>query len=247
MKKAMFIHGGALGDFILSLRVVQAMQENGFGSVDILARGANLPLLPLFGIAGKGLDIDCGGFHDFFSTGAECSVKHREMLRGYELVVSMLPATGLRGTLNELNVEYIEIDPVARKNSALHITSQWMAHLPVDWTIVPEVTRSLFTVDEMIRNRGRLILGRVGSNERVIVLHPGSGGRAKCYPLKYFRELATLLSSESLNPVFVVGEVELELLSEPDLVELHAKYSLLKQLSLIDLASVLSLADCYTS
>ena len=64
-------------------------------------------------------------------------------------------------------------------------------------------------VDEADIERGRGLLGAVGvDSERVIAIHPGSGGEEKCWPLDNFIELAGRFEAEGFNVVFLLGPVE---------------------------------------
>lgn len=244
MSKALFIHGGALGDFLLSLRVVQMMHDNGCVSVEVLARGAYLPLISMMRSAGRALDIDCGGFHHFFAADSIPVEGQLKMMQGYDLVVSMLPAPQLPAVLNGLGIRFIEIDPIAHSNSTLHITSQWFRTLPHDWC-VPDITQPMLVSNETMRDRGLEILNSMINGRGTVILHPGSGGRTKCYPLECFLALADMIASTSKAPVFVLGEVEHETMSQTERDRIRRSHPVLDNLSLSDLASVLSVAEFY--
>jgi hypothetical protein len=64
------------------------------------------------------------------------------------------------------------------------------------------------TIERSLAGLGLRILG---ANERRLVVHPGSGGRAKRWPLRGFIELITYAAELGLGGVFVTGEAEADL------------------------------------
>src|SRR5437870_3922947 len=89
MKNALFIHAGALGDFILALRVVQAMKSAGSDRVVALARGEIAAIGLSGGVIDGVLDIEVGGHHALFSNDAEIPPAARRALQDFDWAVCM--------------------------------------------------------------------------------------------------------------------------------------------------------------
>src|SRR5436305_952841 len=64
-RRGLLIHGGALGDFVLSLRVLGAMRAAGMTSIAVLGRTSAVRLAQRCGID-EAHDLDAGGFHGLF-------------------------------------------------------------------------------------------------------------------------------------------------------------------------------------
>ncbi len=72
-----------------------------------------------------------------------------------------------------------------------------------------------------------------------IVIHPGSGGAAKCWPRDYFESLIAMLWQAGHDVKVVLGEVELETWPEDELARWNRDYQPIKPSSLDELADVL--------
>ena len=240
MARALFIHGGALGDFVLGLRIVQCIHEQGFESVDLLTRGSHLDLVPMLERSPRGFDLDRGGFHTLFAKEPLLIERHVPLLREYSLIVSMVPAPSLSAFLSQTETKYMDLDPVADSTSKAHITEQWIARLPKAWRI-PDFTQPLLLVTDELRLRGRELL-KLCESDRVVIIHPGSGGRRKCYPLSSFLMLANKFSVSAISTVFVLGETERELFSLEEINTIKDSFPVLENLSLCELACALSAA-----
>jgi len=79
-----------------------------------------------------------------------------------------------------------------------------------------------------------------------IILHPGSGGAHKCWPLNQFQSLADMLRRSEYQPVFLLGPVELDTWPPHLLQELNCRnYTVLKDLSLEQVIQILSCSSGY--
>ncbi len=79
-----------------------------------------------------------------------------------------------------------------------------------------------------------------------VLIHPGSGGRIKCWPLENFVELARRLRDQGdMGVLFVVGEAEIDRWGEDALGPLAESFPLLRCGELIQLAGLLAQARAY--
>lgn len=129
------------------------------------------------------------------------------------------------------------IDPRPRDGVQRHITQQWQTQLEAQGLLVPKCVHQRpgqrgLGVPEELRRRGRELLvsqsptrerGTTaaepeqalacasGSESGHVVIHPGSGGRAKCWPLPGFVEVGRRIRERMRCGIcFIVGPTEVE-------------------------------------
>src|SRR5438105_13042765 len=93
--RGLLIHGGALGDFILALRVAEAVRAAGAAKITVLARSAATELRAFLGVE-RVLNLDVGGFHTLFAAEFPAASQVRRDLAGFDLTVNMLGGDGGR-------------------------------------------------------------------------------------------------------------------------------------------------------
>lgn len=156
------------------------------------------------------------------------------------------------------------IDPRPRAGVERHITQQWQTQLEQQGLLLPKcvhqrpTTRGL-GVPESLRARGRALLAStqpalaarpalVGSDAATpshLVLHPGSGGVAKCWPLTNFVALARRVQTSGVIPVFVFGPVEAERWAVDALLRLQAEFRVVYTPTPDDLVALLAGATAF--
>src|SRR5262249_13204179 len=88
--------------------------------------------------------------------------------------------------------------------------------------------------------------GRVGfDKQRFAIVHPGSGGREKCWPPASFAEVTKRIIAAGWCAVGILGPVELETWKTAELREFKALAPHLVNLDLLELPAVLAVADLY--
>jgi len=100
----------------------------------------------------------------------------------------------------------------------------------------------LIKVQQRDINRGREILIREGIKEanKAVVVHPGSGGKHKCWFIKDFCDLAGYLTEEGMEVMFLLGPAEQERWGEKERSELGEAGLVLEGLNLEEVAGLLS-------
>ena len=78
-----------------------------------------------------------------------------------------------------------------------------------------------------------------------VLIHPGSGGRAKCFPLDNFVAVARLLQRRGMDVKFILGEVELQRWDQKTIARLAEEFVLIRHPPLTDLADLLANACAY--
>ncbi len=230
------IHTGAIGDFVLALSVVQALRRRCPGArVEVLGHPGTASLA----VAGAGLDavtsVETVGLHALFAEGDEAAPACARYLARFDLFVNMLADEGslLVRRLGEFGGgEVLTLDPKPDVSDR-HVTEAWSEAL-TRFGLHAELEPPRLCFDQALLQAGRSRLqDAVGGEGRVALLHPGSGGRPKCWPVERFLELARRLGSNGWMAAFMIGPVELDLfggsfaerlgstapvISEPDLV-----------------------------
>ena len=152
----------------------------------------------------------------------------------------------------------------AGKKFSAHITDfyiqQFIAQSGLSlgpWRIRPD--EPLIKATKADINRGRELLNeipatlgfdqarhrRVDFSERLVVIHPGSGGLHKCWHLDNFLAVAKELISRGIEVIFLLGPAELERFSKANLKKINSVAGCLTDLSLTQVLGLLGCADWY--
>ncbi len=191
-----------------------AVRGTGQGKITLICGGEKGRLLAGLGAVDETLAFESLPMEDAYSdrTIADCRLPGQLARAGAGrcgLLVSCLGADDplARQRLNSLcgagRSLYLPVRPPAGWQR--HLVDLWcemadIARGPVEpWPVRPE-----WSAD------ARVALGRlgVGEHDQFVIVHPGSGSPAKCWPLEHFVALAGAIAP--LRAVFVLGPVELE-------------------------------------
>ncbi len=230
----MLVHSGALGDFVLALRVVEALRGAGADGITLLGRSAFFELGRSAGIV-RFIDFEVGGCHALYRNELRLPDDISARLAGHALVVNMAggDAIFVSRLAAATGGQVINVDPISRTGSTQHVTDRWLLDLNAAGIATAGVGPPRIEVPA----------DRSEVTRRTIIIHPGSGGRAKCWPIERFVELASRLSSGGCVVRFVVGPAELERWSAAEHGRLSAAAPVIQRERLIDLAALLAQAD----
>lgn len=246
LKRALLARSGALGDFVLSLRVIQALRAAGAEHVAVLGRPAiaNAAL-------GRGVDavIDSEGegCHLLHGDAAAIPEKVRRQLSGYDLAI-LMTARGAESALCRNLAELaggriICLASQPRIDCVDHITDQWLGDLRAEG-IAGEVGYPEIRVSREERERAREI-HCLPPDQTLIIIHPGSGGRAKCWPADQYRDLAIAIKAPDRTISFLIGPVEEETMSPAEISTIAAAGQVLRGLPLHVIRDLLASADLF--
>jgi len=82
-------------------------------------------------------------------------------------------------------------------------------------------------------------------SQEFVVVHPGSGSEAKCWPLPFFQEIIYRLSERGVSGLVVTGEAEERLRPELQNAALPPRWQWREAVPLLELASLLARASLY--
>jgi heptosyltransferase-2 len=207
--KILVIRGGAIGDFILTLPAITALRKN---FPDAYLEVLGYPHIAQLALAGGLVDrvesIGARALAGFFARGGELAEELVDYFSEFDLIISYL----------------YDPDEIFRTNVSRCTRAQFIAgpHRPKEGTTIhaaqlylkPLERLAIFDADPVPRLR----MGRDSAapsplfrngNERVLALHPGSGGEHKNWPeAKWAELLQNLINETSVNFLLVGGEAE---------------------------------------
>ncbi|MEE8169528.1 MAG: glycosyltransferase family 9 protein [Phycisphaerae bacterium] len=254
----LLVHGGALGDFVLALRIVAVLRRADADRITILGRPGVARLALMSDSVEHVIDLESGGFHRLFVESTICESEDDEsLLRGIDLTVNMM-AGGAAGDvlsrrLGELTGgRVIDLDPRPRASWRGHVTEQWLhdlkrAGLRID-VGPPRIHVAREACDGARRDwlsGGPSPRPADGVRRRLVVLAPGSGSRGKCWPLERFVQLGQRLAAANQAVGVLLGPVEQERWSAAERQSLSGCGAMRVVTAVEELASAVSAADMY--
>jgi ADP-heptose:LPS heptosyltransferase len=211
MGRILFIRGGAVGDFILtmpSLRLVREQLPD--NEIEVLGYPAITALATAVGLADATRSIEDARLAPFFAPGAKLDPEWCDYLAGFDVVVSYLydPDRFFAGNLERAGVKMLLEGPFR--------PSEEPPQLPAAVQLAKPLERiALFLEDPELRlEYHREIaspLPHDGAATRVI-LHPGSGSPSKNWSFESWVEVLSQLQDKGAADEFVItcGEAEQE-------------------------------------
>jgi ADP-heptose:LPS heptosyltransferase len=205
-RNILLFHQGALGDFIvtwpLALGLGRAFAQSRIFYVTSGQKGA---------LAEKALRVECAdiesGWHQLFSDDPKLPEPAQRLLTGAQCVIGFVGsaetawATNVKAMAPQATLITISTTPPAE--FAGHITDYMLAQLK-GWPIVEA------SMSQMLRSVAARGVGYPRAPRGPIVLHPGAGSAAKCWPAERFLELTRRLKADGADVEVLLGEVELE-------------------------------------
>lgn len=207
-RNVLIFHLGALGDFVLTWPLALALARLYPQSRVFYVTHGDKGRLAERALRLDSTDIEAG-WHALFSEAAMLAAPAAKLLTSAHTVVSFLSdgsdvwAQNVRrlnpaAALVTLKPATLSAPPVG-EHAAAFIHRQ-LAAWPAIATAVSQILSS-------IAARG---IGGRGKPDGSIVIHPGSGGAAKCWPLDRFLDLARRLREAGRTVRFLIGEAEAE-------------------------------------
>jgi ADP-heptose:LPS heptosyltransferase len=201
MTRTLVWHQGALGDLIISLPVLKALKSGGRAAhIHLISRTDIADMLIENRLADEVSSIERGLFADFF-VGGPLSPRAAEFLEKFRNAFIFMKKTDevFATNLGKHIQECFFISTAPPDGRVIHISASQMYQLT-----------QLGTYDEeMPFLKTRPYLSEIHGKRAVITVHPGSGGKKKCWPLEKFLELMHLLDKgKRFYFYFVLGPAE---------------------------------------
>ena len=229
---------------MLALPVAAAYRKAGSGTEISVCAGDGIRRLALsWGLFTGEVDPDRDDFPRLFLPGASISRSLARILSGFDLVITTSVNPELRANLRNLGPMVLSPEK-AEASSARHLQDVYRERLLLpDLGLESQGLETALSPPEAWISRGRELFKPEGPS-RALIIHPGSGGRIKCWPLSRYLELANRVSRSGWSPAFLLGPVEKEMPEVAGTIN-STRFPVLSDLSLTDTASVLAGAELY--
>lgn len=240
VKRILVCRGGALGDFVVTLPVLQGLRRAWpSAQLDLLAYPRHAVLAQAAGLADEVRSLDDAGLAEWFgAAGAGLTTRESAFIDRYDVLVCFLhdPDGHVEANLRRVaGPRMVFHSPLV---TGAHAVDHFLAVLPrLGWAAGRAVPS--LALPGRVLERGRAM---VAPRQRpVAVLHPGSGSAIKNWPLVKFRELAGRLAlRHGFEPVFLLGEADARLACQLD-----GAYPVLRELPVLEAAAVLAAGAVY--
>lgn len=263
-QRGVILQPGALGDCILTLPLVKTMKDAlGLGGVDMIGHTDYIGMLPERSCVNGVRSMDSAELHRLFVDPSTFDLADGDPLinvfADYSWIVSFLgePHSNFEQNLifttncsHSAEIITLPIKPplgMARHIAEFYI-EQFVAESGLPAAQVKAAANDvLIRVTEGDRDGGVELLDRNGIelSRKLIVMHPGSGGREKCWHLENFVSVARELRSRDYEVLFLLGPTEEERLAPSDKARMQNTAECVGHLSLTQVVGVLSGADAF--
>ncbi|MFC1761604.1 glycosyltransferase family 9 protein [Planctomycetota bacterium] len=260
--RALIIQPGALGDGILTLPLVRLLKEIlSIGGVDILGHAETLGVFPQRTCVDSIRSIETVDLQRLFIDPKDFTLADRDPLiyafSEYTWIISFLGEPDSHFEQNLLytvhcshSAEIITLPLKPPTDYPQHVTRFYQEHFLQSLFLppspgAPTLVDTPIQATEDDRQLGQRLLQQRGVNcdRPLTVLHPGSGGQAKCWHLDNFLALASQLSNRDHEVAFLIGPVEQERWPAETLQKLRAAAPFLDDLTLEQTLAVLAHAQ----
>jgi ADP-heptose:LPS heptosyltransferase len=205
-RNVLIFHSGALGDFIvtwpMALALARLFPQSRIYYVTQSQKGALAELV----LRLESTDAE-SGWHQLFSESPALPEPALKLLTNAHTILSFLASPHDRWSENVRSMtpgtNLICVNTTVPENFSGHVT-EWMIEQWGGWAAGQAAARQIL---HSLQSRG-LPLNRSGKN--LVLMQPGAGSPAKCWPAEKFLELARKLVAAGKQVRVLLGEVELE-------------------------------------
>ncbi len=258
----LILQPGAIGDCLLTLPLVAFMKDRlGLGTVDILGHTEYIGILPGRTSADGIRSMDSLDLHRLFT-----EAKTFDLVDGDPLINAFADYAWIVTFMGEPNsdfeqnliftancshsAEVITLSMTPPEKFPGHLTDFYIRQFICEsgLTLEPpqaQPTETLIRTTEADTDRGRELLKEAGVDlsEKIVVIHPGSGGLHKCWHLDNFLTIAKELGREKMEVVFLLGPAETDRFSKATIEKITSVAKCLTHLPLTQLLGLLTCAD----
>jgi len=217
----LFIRGGAVGDFILTLPAMQLVRETlPDVEIEVLGYESIAGLATSSGIAVETRSIEHGPLANFFVPGAELDPELKEYFASFSVVVSYLfdPDGFFAANLRRANVKHLieASHRVDDQSLDARPAAQQLATPLESLAMYLEKPFVEMEFEEAAYAPASAVVAETEADDILIALHPGSGSPSKNWARKNWVEVAAALSKKNPRYRFIVvsGEAETEIIGD---------------------------------
>jgi len=216
------IRPGALGDAILTLPVLRALRRAGAESITVLGTPASWQFLRAAHEGVRVRDFASVEWLGLFNAEAALGAAAKATLsRTATAIVYLTESSGVERVLKREGIRrrICLAPPVESRSGNSHaarsllqpLSELGIAARSLDDALIPQDLQNddFLKLDEFERIR---VLEKLGldadSSETFFAIHPGSGGRKKCWPAERFAQLVPRISRKKMMPVVFFGPAD---------------------------------------
>lgn len=214
--QTLVLHHAALGDLLLLGPMLRALSR----PLHLLVGGRFVGVARHLNWCDAAEDLESSAFASLFGNDVEAA--HLVLPKAVRVIDAATDGTALRSVCRRRGIRYDQIN-TKQNESQIHQAAYYLQQIGL-----PPM------LDDYVNSV------RVGSTTQEILIHPGSGGVQKCWPVENFIELADRLITQGKHVRVVLGPAELERI-EP--VQLDAFRSLAETIEwpeIVALAGILA-------
>jgi hypothetical protein len=236
----LILHAGALGDFVLSWPLVMALARLHPQSRIIIVTHHSKGALAEATLQVESADIEAG-WHAMYAPDASPPEAVTRLLTSAHSIYSFVstehdPATKNAARLAGDEAQVIPLFPRPAADFTRHATEFLLEQLKSRQAVHAGVQQMLRSVAARGISAGR-------SDSGDVVIHPGSGSLDKNWPADRFVKLIGKLKRKKRTVRVVLGEAELERLSEQEIAAFEAAAQVRKPANYVDLLNELRTAS----
>lgn len=263
-RRGVIITPAAIGDCLLMLPLARYMKDTlSLGAIDMIGHHDYVGFYPGRTCINNVRSIESIDFHRLFVDSKSFSPEKDDpvinALSSYEWIVSFMGAghddfeSNLIYAINcvrSAEVTFVEV--IAEKDFPGHISEYYIKQFMEANPYVSENTkvscemptvlpgeRDIETGNELLKANGLDPAGKI------VVIHPGSGGKEKCWHLENFCDLGTSLQENEVQVLFVLGPAEEERFDEKAKLAISSAGKCVSGLGLEDIMRIVARADCF--
>ncbi len=195
----LILRPGAIGDTLLTFPLLRVLKtRNEYTHITFVSNTAVLPLAHMLGLADVVFDYGAVEWSQLFSEAGIRSPFLRDTTKHIDRAICWLsdPDEIVQSNLHTAGIQDVIVaSSHPAETSGLHIV-----------TYLANALGMVLTEQERLQpfSSGPLI------DAQGIVLHPGSGGAAKCWPITHFAGVVTTLWQQSIPVLLLAGPADIE-------------------------------------
>lgn len=206
-KRVCIHHDGALGDVLLSLPALRAIGEGEERAPDSICRADIGKLLTATGVVRVSFPAGSGRFASWYTERPDDGTL--DLLGGYDraFVFTLRDDSELVRTIRSKVPDTLAVVTIPPAGDRTHVAGYRLRQLPA----APRAgIPAGLNVPDNLREQAREALPWPGGDRqgRPVIIHPGSGGVRKCWPVERFFALAERLSAAGQSIYFLGGPAE---------------------------------------
>jgi len=263
-RRAVIIQPGALGDCILTLPLAKFMKKTlALGAIDFIGHTEYIDFLPGRSCIDGIHSMDFIDLHRMFVEPDRFSLEDGDTLindfAGYDWIVTFLGAPDSNFERNLIfachcshsaQVTTLSLKPPCDYSG--HISTFYVEQFAksnifdtVQCSVEPAEI-FIRATDEDMRCGSQLLKSMsLSQAANLVVIHPGSGSKEKCWHLTNFCSIAELLVAKGCQIVFLLGPAELERFKAEQIEQMTNIGKCISGFSLTQVLQLLSCTDCF--